>query len=243
MAGGEFIARHDADDLSLPGRLAKQITLLRVSPDVSFVSCWTTALGPEDEVLFETRRPADPLTATAMLRTQRQGPSAHGSVVFSRATYRKVGGYRHQFYLAQDSDLWLRLSEVGQIAYVPEHLYSYRVSTNAISSRHRSLQHALGELGHRCREARGLGASESGLLSEAARLRPSPGQRGRADDADGNYFIGRCLLKRRDRRAQRYLRKVLAKRPWSVGAWAGICQTLLFRLPDPSSTSAHNVGQ
>src|SRR5262249_14017220 len=156
--------RHDADDLSLPGRLAREVELLRSNPNLSFVSCWSAALGPGDEVLFETKRPADPQRATALLRSHRKGPTAHGSVMFSRAAYQRVGGYRSEFYYAQDSDLWLRLSEVGQIAYVPETLYAYRVSNSAISSSYRTVQHALGELGHLCTEARRAGESEDALL-------------------------------------------------------------------------------
>ncbi len=228
LARAEFIARHDADDVSLPRRLARQLDLLRSNQHVSFVSCWSQALGPEDEVLFETKRPADPRQATALLRSERQGPAAHGSVMFRRAAYERVGGYRSEFYYAQDSDLWLRLSEKGQIAYVPETLYAYRVSPTAISSSYRAVQHASGELGHLCQKARAAGQSEERLLGQAALFRPSERNSCRKDAAAGDYFIGRCLISRGDRRARRYLWNVLQKRPWSLGAWLGVCQTFFF---------------
>jgi glycosyltransferase involved in cell wall biosynthesis len=225
IARGEFIARHDADDVSLPGRLPKQLGVLWCNPHVSFVSCWARALGPRDEVLFETQRPADPREATELFRRRRQGPSHHGSVVFRRLDYERVGGYRREFYFAQDNDLWLRLSDVGQISYVPETLYEFRVSNAAISSSYRSVQHALGELGHLCQKARRAGESEEALLRQAAELRP--GRKGSAvpDLVAGDYFIGRCLLSRGDRRARRYLLNVLKRRPWNCGAWLGVYQT------------------
>jgi glycosyltransferase involved in cell wall biosynthesis len=228
QAEGAFIARHDADDVSLPGRLSKQLSLLRSNHRLSFVSCWAKALGPGDEVLFEVRRPADPSTATDLLRNQRIGPSGHGSVMFSRAHYERVDGYRREFYFAQDNDLWLRLSEVGQIGYVPELLYAYRVSTAAISSSYRNAQVALGDLGYRCREARRSALPEDELLRQAARVRPTANGT-TADPVGGDYFIGRCLIKRRDPRARKYLWKVIAKRPWSIGAWLGMWSALFFR--------------
>ena len=54
-ARGEFIARQDAGDVSLPSRLKSQASLLRDHPDCVLVSCWTDMVGPEGEFLY-TRR-------------------------------------------------------------------------------------------------------------------------------------------------------------------------------------------
>ncbi len=40
-----------------------------------------------------------------------------------------IGGYREQFDVAEDYDFWLRLSEVGDLANLPEFLYYWRVHT------------------------------------------------------------------------------------------------------------------
>jgi glycosyltransferase involved in cell wall biosynthesis len=228
-ARGRWIARHDSDDLSLPGRLANQARLLEANPHLSMVSCWAQALGPEDEPLYDIQRPAHSEVATDLLLHQRQGPPHHGSVMFCKGAYEQVGGYRPEFYFSQDSDLWLRLGEVGQIGYVPEVLYRFRVTEGSISSRYREVQHRLGELAHACRAARRAGTSEEGLLTQAAALRPESVVSLRADPLAGAYFIGRCLLRRRDPRARRYLRKVLRRRPWRLGAWVGFLQSYFMQ--------------
>jgi GT2 family glycosyltransferase len=44
---------------------------------------------------------------------------------------RKIGGYREQFVVAQDLDLFLRLAEVGRLANLPEVLLRWRQSRAA----------------------------------------------------------------------------------------------------------------
>ena len=83
-ARGQYIARHDAGDLSLPARLEKQAALLDASSEVAFVACWTEFVGPELEHLYEHRGTLD--------------PTHHGSVMFRSDAYEKAGGYRAQFY-------------------------------------------------------------------------------------------------------------------------------------------------
>jgi hypothetical protein len=51
----------------------------------------------------------------------------HPAVMVRTEALRKVGGYRKNAQLAEDYDLWLRLSEVGQIANLPDVLLSYRL--------------------------------------------------------------------------------------------------------------------
>lgn len=226
VANGRYIARLDADDLCLPGRLKKQCQLLDKNSDVVFVSCWSQAIGPQNETLFETQRPADSSKATHALLFERQGPTAHGSVMFRKSTYEMVGGYRPEFYFAQDSDLWLRLGEVGKLAYVPEVLYSFRISPTGVSSKFREVQHALGELAHACRNARLNGDQELPFLAQAKTMRPGLAKPVKSDPVAGNYFIGRCLSRRGDLRAARYLAKVLVRRPWQIGAWFGLIECL-----------------
>src|SRR5215216_1853187 len=52
-AKAEYIARQDAGDISLPGRLAKQLALASKNPDAAFVSCGTRFLGPGREHLYD----------------------------------------------------------------------------------------------------------------------------------------------------------------------------------------------
>ena len=118
-AQGTFIARQDADDISHPDRLQQQVMALREDPELSFVSCWSRAIGPADELLYETQGSQDAKAARDDLLSCRASP-CHGSVMFRRAIYEAVGGYRAQFRLAQDLDLWLRMAAAGKFFYLPE---------------------------------------------------------------------------------------------------------------------------
>ena len=54
VARGEFIARQDAGDVSLAGRLKSQVALLREYGDCVLVSCWTEFIGPHGEFLYSS---------------------------------------------------------------------------------------------------------------------------------------------------------------------------------------------
>jgi hypothetical protein len=225
VAGGQFIARHDSDDLSLPSRLERQAELLASKPSLAMVGSATRAIGPCDEPLFETRRPSDSAEATRLLRQKLVGPGGHGSVMFRTDRYRQVGGYRAAFRYAQDWDLWLRLTEVGGIAYVPDVLYAYRVTPDSISGARRQAQEYLVRVAVQCREARERNESEQAFLQKAAACGSATGSRGRGTDS---YFIGRCLMDRRDRRAVRYLARSISERPWSWRRWSALAGALVI---------------
>lgn len=223
-ASAPWIARQDADDLSLPGRLAALLDLARRHPDAVMLSSAVQYVGPNGERLFQMSRPADPVRARRQLLDEKCGPPAHGSVMFSREAYRAVGGYRACFYFGQDSDLWMRLAERGGIAYAESVFYVYRLSPGAISGASRSLQSKFGRWGQACRKARQHGRSEAPFLRRAERL----AQQIRsgtvhvaktADRAAGLYHVG-CLLERSDPAgACAYFRQALALRPLCARAW------------------------
>lgn len=225
-ARGRFIARHDSDDLSLPLRLERQVALITSNPSLAMVGSATRAVGPRDEPLFETRRPEDTAEATRLLTEELVGPGHHGSVMFRADSYRQVGGYRTAFRYAQDWDLWLRLTEVGSVAYVPDVLYVYRVTPDSISGVRRQAQQYLVQMAVRCREARARHESEQELLRQAAAGDPTAGEP-TASGTD-SYFIGRCLMDRRDRRAVGYLARSIAERPWSWRRWSALAGSLVL---------------
>src|SRR6266852_4656567 len=133
-ARGEYIARLDAGDISLPGRLIKQLNAISENPDSAFVSCGTRFVGPKGEYLYDVSR--DATEATTHLLTlnadEISGPSSHPSTLFSRSLYERVGGYRSAFYFAQDLDLWIRLAEHGRHVVIPEILYETSVTVESI---------------------------------------------------------------------------------------------------------------
>ena len=65
-------------------------------------------------------------------------PFAHGSILFRRAAFDRVGGYRAQCAYWEDIDLYLRMARIGAVLVLPDALYYYRfadTSTRLTSSR------------------------------------------------------------------------------------------------------------
>jgi glycosyltransferase involved in cell wall biosynthesis len=131
VAASEYIARQDADDISLPTRLEKQLNYMENHPEVAVIGC----LGD----IFNAN---GILQTSKALKYSREGIKRHlasknlfmhGSAMMRKSCLAKVGFYREFFRHSQDYDLWLRLSQYFDIAILPEHLYQYRITAEAIS--------------------------------------------------------------------------------------------------------------
>jgi GT2 family glycosyltransferase len=133
-ARGEYVARMDGDDISVPDRLERQVAYLDTHP-----AC--VALGSWIEVIDETARHIGLKTfattndeiSTALLRGI--SAMAHPTVVTRRDVLRAAGGYDPRRYPSEDLDLWLRLSERGELANVAEALLRHRRHKAAVGVR------------------------------------------------------------------------------------------------------------
>ena len=217
-ARGEFIARQDCDDLSLPGKLRREFQIMQARPELALVSCGTRFVGPKGELLYEVARAGgdatdDLLTLDSM---QLRGPAGHGSTLFRRDLYARVGGYREQFYFAQDMDLWTRLVEHGRHIVIPEVLYQVSIGLGSISGLQRARQVACAKIILECARLRRSGLSEDSALAKAIAIRPDGVPARASDAAAALYFVGACLHKRHDPRARQYFVDALRAYPLHI---------------------------
>jgi len=234
-ARAEYIARQDADDISAPRRLYQQLEILKDKIEVGFVSCFTTCIGPSGEELSRITRPINSIEATNELLAQGIGPPAHGSLMFRRDLYNQVGGYRAEFYYAQDSDLWLRMVQRTEISYVPDFLYSYRQSLDSISVNRRDIQKRFGQLGQMCHECRLNNLSETQWLTFAAELRDSTlagtieRQSLKKRLSSNHYFLGSCLQNSGNPGAVFHFWKTIQTNPMHWRAWIKIIAAMIYK--------------
>jgi len=106
---GKYIARMDADDISLPRRLELQIHTIEKGK-ADFVGTWAQILNGQGEVVSQLTPPADADTIRRMLMVH--NPFIHGSVMFRKSIIARVGFYNPKLYGAEDYELWMRI--IGQ---------------------------------------------------------------------------------------------------------------------------------
>jgi glycosyltransferase involved in cell wall biosynthesis len=128
-----FIARHDADDIAAPDRLAKQVAFLEGNPEVMAVSGAFRHINSAGETTGKVSLPplneADPKWVPA-----REPYLIHPFLMLRRAAIEEVGGYRYVYH-AEDSDLYWRLQERGKLVNLDDVLGDYRFSPDSISSK------------------------------------------------------------------------------------------------------------
>ena len=208
LAVAPWIARQDADDVSLPGRLRAQLDRAQQSDAPVLVACGAMVQTPEGIDLFPSVPEGD-LTQKILGRIE--SPCPHGAAFFSKQAYEAAGGYRPDFYYAQDLDLFTRLAKAGPVVAVPDVLYRYTFSPHSISTHAAAAQNQFRTL---IRRADASALREAEALSRRIRS----GAVRKTDAFAGFYFIGCCLRTKNPRVAADYLDRALALRPWSVRA-------------------------
>ena len=171
-ARAPLIARIDAGDLMQAGRLERQCAVLNEQPWIHVLSSQFRECGPEDGILsYGPGEQAGQITDLTEQQLSAQFESlsgiAHFCVCFRTATYRRRGGYRAQFALAQDVDLWARMAQFGGVARLEEVLTVSWVNVNGLRPNHHRSQLRLREIATAAVAVRARGGDEQALLREA----------------------------------------------------------------------------
>ena len=141
-AQGEFIARMDADDISLPGRLAQQVAFMRAQPEVAICGAWAQTIGGGRAQVW--RYPSEDADIKAELLFA--SVLVHSSVMMRRSALdAHTLRYDEGLAQAQDYDLWVRAAEVLRLANLPKVLLRYRLHADQVGEQAGSGQQAVAD--------------------------------------------------------------------------------------------------
>jgi hypothetical protein len=133
-ARGEFVARMDADDISLPRRLEMQVSYMEAHDDVVCLGGYYQLIDHRGRMLTTMTPPNEHAALEAQLLVGHT-PICHPSAIMRRAVALGAGGYDPKMMLAEDLDLWLRLGEIGNLAVLPVPLVQYRLHGKSVSEK------------------------------------------------------------------------------------------------------------
>jgi hypothetical protein len=153
----------DADDVSLPERLEKELAFLEANPDVAVVGSWVRRIdehGAPGEVQALPCEPA--LVAWSMLFFN---SIAHPTALFRREALTLDGVYTSEYPRTEDYALLSVLSRQTRLANIPEVLLHYRVWSGNMSKNPDQFRQAARVV---CAHARALGVGVT--EAEAAQL-------------------------------------------------------------------------
>lgn len=167
-ARGKYIARMDADDLSIPDRFEHQVALLEAHLSLAVIGSSYYIIDEEGKTTGIMDVPSLPREIESGLPTGNR--FGHGSVMMRKSCLEEVGGYNEQYIYAQDYDLFLRLAERYDLANIPRPLYAWRNWSQGISTARKEAQDGFAELARKtaARRRAEFSRPESGIPSPTA---------------------------------------------------------------------------
>jgi glycosyltransferase involved in cell wall biosynthesis len=131
---GEYVARMDSDDISMPERFTKQVAYLDAHPDVGICGTLYTNFGAVKEST------ATQLISPRALDFVRGCRFCHASVMLRKAMFDQYGlRYNPDYIACEDYELWTRAIRYMKAHNIQESLLRYRISDISISSTKKQL--------------------------------------------------------------------------------------------------------
>jgi glycosyltransferase involved in cell wall biosynthesis len=120
LSRGSLIARQDADDISMPNRLAMQSSAFYVNPGIDLVASGYYIIDADGDVILKRLLPsADKVKKLLPF----ENLIYHSSVMFKKQSFMSVGGYNENLEFGHDKDLWKRLD---RLEVIPSALIKFR---------------------------------------------------------------------------------------------------------------------
>jgi glycosyltransferase involved in cell wall biosynthesis len=139
LARGAYVARQDADDISTADRFERQAAFLDAHPSIAAVGSSADVIDRCGAVVGALTAATGAQAVTRGLLTLRTTP-VHGSMMMRKDAVLAAGGYREAFRVAQDYDLWLRLSDRLEIDNLPDVHYQWRLDRDNVYTARRATQ-------------------------------------------------------------------------------------------------------
>jgi glycosyltransferase involved in cell wall biosynthesis len=136
IAKGKYIARMDADDISLPERLQVQFDFMEASPAVALCGSWCEVTGSSSGMVKLVTDHND-----IMMKMLYQSHLVHPTVMLRKSAIDSfTTKFDPQFLHAEDYEFFVRIGEKFKLACIPQVLLKYRVHEGSISIQNRDLQ-------------------------------------------------------------------------------------------------------
>ena len=140
----EYIARMDADDISMPERFEKQIAYMESHPDTECLGTWAIEIKSDGSEFFCKQMPEthEGCWEQFMIRDC----MIHPTVMYRRSYIEKAGVYSLDTYFGEDTMMWAQGFAAGcKFANLPEYLFKFRLNDDFFNRR-RGWKHAKGIL-------------------------------------------------------------------------------------------------
>lgn len=137
---GTFLAVLDGDDLWMREKLALQIEMMThpCNSDIGVCGANAILINSVGEHIGEKRYPSSHVECDKAFWFR--NPFCHSATLIRRDALLNIGGYDEALQLAEDLELWFRLSRAYRLHNIQHSLVKYRISNgNATFQRHREM--------------------------------------------------------------------------------------------------------
>jgi glycosyltransferase involved in cell wall biosynthesis len=128
---GMYLARMDADDVSSPLRIERQVRVLEENQEIAIVGCNIAIIDETGQRIGHRNYYSsdDEIRKKIFFFS----PFCHPAIMIRKQIIDQTGAYDHSYNPAEDYELYFRLGKMGKFHNIDEELFTYRIVSDSMT--------------------------------------------------------------------------------------------------------------